>query len=192
MRYGPTRCGPCRTTNYVITSDVWSEKQVGSWLVLLLIMSWVLGIGSRVLHLACSVLGSWVLGIGALLLARLASLGPWAWVLATTLTLHPLHRVQATATMDDDSYYYEQASDIEYAAIDLHHQIQVANLRQVVSNLIGGIIIYEGGDTASEISELLLENHELKDQYRQLKNAERQYAHEEIFTLTLNLTLTHT
>ncbi len=128
-----------------------------------------------------------MLGLGALLLARLASLGPWAWVLATTLTLRSLHRVQATATMD-----YEQDSDIACAAMDLRHQIQVAHLRQVVINLIGGIIIYEGGDTASEISELLLENNELKDQHRQLKEAERHHAHEEIFTLTLNLTLTHT
>ena len=104
--------------------------------------------------------------------------------------------------MDDDSYDYEEASDvecdyeeasdIECAAMDPRNQIQVANLRQVVSNLIGGIIIYEGGDTASEISELLLENHQLKDQHRQLKNAERHHAHEEIFTLTLNLTLSHT
>jgi hypothetical protein len=102
MRYGPTRCAPYRTTDYVITSDVWSGKQVGFWLVLLLIMRWVLGLGSRVLHLVCS-----VLGLGALLLARLASFGPWAWVLATTLTLRPLHRVQATATMDDDDYDYD-------------------------------------------------------------------------------------
>jgi hypothetical protein len=94
--------------------------------------------------------------------------------------------------MDDDSYDYEEASDIECAAMDLRHQIQDAHLHQVVSNLIGGIIIYEGGDTGSEIRELLLENHELKDQHRQLKNAERHHAHEEIFTLTLNLTLTHT
>jgi hypothetical protein len=87
---------------------------------------------------------------------------------------------------------YEQASDIACAAMDLRHQIQVAHLHQVVSNLIGGIIIYEGGDTASEISELLLENDELKDKHRQLKAAERHHAHEEIFTLTLNLNLTHT
>ena len=91
-----------------------------------------------------------MLGFGALLLTRLASLGPWAWVLATTLTLRPLHRVQATATMD-----YEQAFNIACAAMDLRHQIQVAHLRQVVSNVIGGIIIYEGSDTASEIRELL-------------------------------------
>jgi hypothetical protein len=94
--------------------------------------------------------------------------------------------------MDDYDYDCEQASDTACAAMDLRHQIQVAQLRQVVSNLIGGIIIYEGGDTASEISELLLENHELKDQHRHLKNAERHHAHEEIFILTLNLTLTHT
>ena len=128
-----------------------------------------------------------MLGFGALLLTRLASFGPWAWVLATTLTLRPLHRVQKTAPMD-----YEQASNIACAAMDLRHQIQVAHLRQVVSNLTGGIIIYEGGDTASEISELLLENDELKDQHRQLKEAERHHAHEEIFTLTLKLTLAHT
>ena len=94
--------------------------------------------------------------------------------------------------MDEHSYDYERASDIEVAAMELHTQTQVANLHQVVSNLIGGLLIYEGGDMDSRISELMLENHELKDQHRQLKIAERHHAHESIFTLTLTLTLIHT
>jgi hypothetical protein len=78
--------------------------------------------------------------------------------------------------MDHDTFIHDRASSVEVAAMVRIAEMQFPNMHTVVSNLMGGLIMYEGEST--DISELMQENTKLKEVFRRLKNSELQHAYE--------------
>jgi hypothetical protein len=74
--------------------------------------------------------------------------------------------------MEEQSPDYEKLSKSAVASIEQEFHLHNANMHNVASHLLGGLLIYEGDCMSLIISEVMIKNNELKGDYRRLVNAE--------------------